>query len=183
MSVIIKPEPGSPERGLPPPCPAARGSRTRPAGDDDGLNLYEPETHRVPARRGGGAAGKKKTPASGPKKAAADKEWNYTYMPASNEQRKKNGRVEGRNLITWNRKLLYQKYLVSTKKSATVFDTLTKALGWRRSSFSILCTNAADIVSTFLGTKSPIVFIRAQLAVLSFSISTVSVELWSPRDI
>ncbi|KAM7209533.1 hypothetical protein V8F20_000271 [Naviculisporaceae sp. PSN 640] len=108
MPVNIKAEPGSEERGLPPPRPAGGRSRTRPSADDDDFEEYEPETPQVPARR---APAKKKTPASAPKKAA-EKEWNYSYMPASTEQRKKNGRVEGRNLITWNRPRMAEKLLL-----------------------------------------------------------------------
>lgn len=102
MPINIKAEPSSPERGLPPPVAAAQSS----AESEDGVEvLFEPETPQAPARRNtGSTSSKRKNQASGAKKYAAEKEWNFTYMPASTEQRKRNGRVEGRNLITWNRK-------------------------------------------------------------------------------
>ncbi|KAK1777875.1 hypothetical protein QBC45DRAFT_393832 [Copromyces sp. CBS 386.78] len=40
------------------------------------------------------------------------KEWNFTYLPPSHEERKKNGRVEGRNLITWSRPRMAEKLLL-----------------------------------------------------------------------
>jgi len=54
----------------------------------------------------GGAARAAKSKKAAGKKPATEKEWNYTHMPPDPDQRKKNGRVEGRNLITWNRKTL-----------------------------------------------------------------------------
>ena len=40
----------------------------------------------------------------GRKKKGVKKEWTYTHNLPTKEERKKNGRTEGRNLITWNRK-------------------------------------------------------------------------------
>lgn len=61
-----------------------------------------PQAPAPQAQIGGPARPAKKKAAA--KKPAAERDWNYTYMPPDPEQRKKNGRVEGRNLITWNRK-------------------------------------------------------------------------------
>lgn len=47
---------------------------------------------------GGGSSSAKKS------EGTPAKEWNFTYLPPSYEERKRNGRVEGRNLITWSRK-------------------------------------------------------------------------------
>ncbi|KAK3490902.1 uncharacterized protein B0T23DRAFT_172545 [Neurospora hispaniola] len=59
----------------------------------------------TPSRPAGGGGAKKDegTPA---------KEWNFTYLPPSHEERKKNGRVEGRNLITWSRPRMAEKLLL-----------------------------------------------------------------------
>ncbi|KAK0706563.1 hypothetical protein B0T26DRAFT_875713 [Lasiosphaeria miniovina] len=46
------------------------------------------------------------------KGASAQKEWNFTHLPIKQEERKKNGRVEGRNLITWNRPRMAEKVLL-----------------------------------------------------------------------
>ncbi|KAJ4395058.1 hypothetical protein N0V85_006693 [Neurospora sp. IMI 360204] len=61
-----------------------------------------PSTPSRPAG-GGGAKKNESTPA---------KEWNFTYLPPSHEERKKNGRVEGRNLITWSRPRMAEKLLL-----------------------------------------------------------------------
>ena len=50
----------------------------------------------------------KKTPAKAAKTAAESrqqgKEWNYTHIPPSSDDRFKNGRRVGRNLVTWTSK-------------------------------------------------------------------------------
>ncbi|KAK4214041.1 hypothetical protein QBC37DRAFT_373431 [Rhypophila decipiens] len=119
MPANIKTEPGSPERGLPPPAPAGGRSTRRPRDmdedyDDDGeIEVIGGDTPQNTGgkRNKGTSSSKKKGQGSGGKKAG-DKEWNYTYMPASTDQRKRNGRVEGRNLITWNRPRMAEKLLL-----------------------------------------------------------------------
>ncbi|KAH7626886.1 hypothetical protein B0T09DRAFT_376505 [Sordaria sp. MPI-SDFR-AT-0083] len=64
----------------------------------------------TPSKLGGGGGGggsARKNESSTPAK-----EWNFTYLPPSHEERKKNGRVEGRNLITWSRPRMAEKLLL-----------------------------------------------------------------------
>ncbi|KAK3397131.1 hypothetical protein B0T20DRAFT_356343 [Sordaria brevicollis] len=64
----------------------------------------------TPAKVGGGGGGG----GSSAKKSEGTpaKEWNFTYLPPSHEERKRNGRVEGRNLITWSRPRMAEKLLL-----------------------------------------------------------------------
>ncbi|KAL1884348.1 hypothetical protein VTK73DRAFT_42 [Phialemonium thermophilum] len=51
-----------------------------------------------------------RTPASGKKRSV--KEWNYTHVPPKPTETSKNGRFEGRNLITWTRPRMAEKLLL-----------------------------------------------------------------------
>lgn len=66
---------------------------------------------------------KLKTPTSTPRETA------YTHKLPTGEQKKGNGRVTGRSLIMWNRKLIaYQNPFAQSTSSATLLLTLLQVL-------------------------------------------------------
>ncbi|KAI0378365.1 hypothetical protein F5Y04DRAFT_283879 [Hypomontagnella monticulosa] len=47
------------------------------------------------------------------RKPSSHQDWSYTHVPANSEQLKANGRVQGRNLISWTRPRMAEKALMS----------------------------------------------------------------------
>ncbi|KAK3315152.1 hypothetical protein B0H66DRAFT_606056 [Apodospora peruviana] len=77
--------------------------------EEDYRDEEEATDSDAPSRQSQGRAS---ASAASKKARTSKKEWNYTHIPANSEQRKKNGRVEGRNLITWNRPRMPEKLLL-----------------------------------------------------------------------
>ena len=95
---------GSAAHGRPPePKPKGRG-RARARGATANASGSRPTSHSSLATMGS----TKKAPAKAAKAAAESrqqgKEWNYTHIPPSSDDRFNNGRPESRNLVTWTRK-------------------------------------------------------------------------------
>ena len=61
---------------------------------------------------------------SGRRGRGTPKVWNFTHVPPNQEDRAKNGRQEGRNLITWTRRFIFLAdlfYWLETLADASVF--------------------------------------------------------------
>lgn len=74
--------------------PAKAGKTAAKAHQERGDNQVQTPVPKTPASR----SRKKKSGEATPS------EWNFTSAPPTAADRAKNGRVEGRNLITWTRK-------------------------------------------------------------------------------
>ncbi|KAK3946306.1 hypothetical protein QBC46DRAFT_348892 [Diplogelasinospora grovesii] len=79
----------------------------------------------TPNRRGGGGGRDRDVgssdggSASKRKSKSAEKAWNYTHHLPNPDQKKKNGRMEGRNLITWTRPRMAEKLLLHIQYECT----------------------------------------------------------------
>jgi len=58
------------------------------------------------------------------KKSNLAKNWNFTHVPPKADDRRKNGRVEGRNLITWTREY-YLSFFSLLPQSASSYERPT----------------------------------------------------------
>lgn len=105
------------------PTPEEDGDQSyamiRPGGQPQGQHPRAPQAIDDIDVQTGGAAGTaggrvKSAKKSVPKKPPVERDWNFTHNPPTLEERKKNGRVSGRNLITWNRTTLLNSLPVFT---------------------------------------------------------------------
>ena len=92
---------------------------TKGSGPGDGsfkTPTREAKTPRTPGSKSS-VPGSGSESTSKKKRRFDDKEWNFTHSLPSSQDIKSNGRVEGRNLITWTRKLAHFPHFTSGPSS------------------------------------------------------------------